>query len=476
MAYNFFQEIQSITCGIMNKLMNDHLFSVVRTGISCWCLFFMMMPVFQAQAALPAIVDEQPLPSLAPILERVMPAVVNVHTQTRVRSRSRFSNDPLFRQFFGLPRERVAQSLGSGVVVDADQGIILTNNHVIEGADDIQVTLSNGQSYRAELLGTDPDTDLAVIRIDTELDLSELPLADSDELRVGDFVVAVGNPFGLGQTVTSGIVSALGRRGLRGLNYQNFIQTDASINPGNSGGALINLRGELIGINTAIFSPSGGNVGIGFAIPARIASSVMGELLEFGFVRRGRLGVDVQNIDQRLAEVLDLDTPSGALITRVVADSPAAKSGLESGDVIVRLNDQQIVDADALRNAEGLLPVGQKLTLVLVRDGKPLTLEASLNQAAFLDGDELHLLLSGAKLMDLDRQSQEQTGLDGVVLAAVNQGSRAWEAGLRQGDLIRGVNRRPVSGLPELKKLLKGRNRKVITILRGRRYFSLALE
>ena len=269
-----------------------------------------------APAALPAAVDGEPLPSLAPVLEKVTPSVVNVYTQTRVRIRSRLLDDPFFRRFFNvpdIPRERVSQSLGSGVIVDAENGYVLTNNHVIQGADKVAVTLKDGRSLDAEIVGTDPDTDLAVIRIPAE-SLSALPLADSEELRVGDFVVAVGNPFGLGQTVTSGIVSALGRTGFRGLEYQNFIQTDASINPGNSGGALINLRGELVGINSAIFTPSGGNVGIGFAIPSRMARYVMDQLIRFGEVRRGTLGLIVQDLTDELAGAFGIEAGKGALV------------------------------------------------------------------------------------------------------------------------------------------------------------------
>ena len=260
-------------------------------------------------AALPVAVDGQELPSLAPVLDQVTPSVVNVYTRTRVRVRSPLLDDPFFRRFFNLPgqtRERVSQSLGSGVIVDAGEGYVLTNNHVIQGADDISVTLSDGRSFDAEVIGTDPDTDLAMIRIPAE-DLDALEFADSNALRVGDFVVAVGNPFGLGQTVTSGIVSALGRSAFRGLEFQNFIQTDASINPGNSGGALINLRGELVGINSAIFTPSGGNVGIGFAIPSAMAQNVMQQLVEFGEVRRGSLGIFVQELSPELAGALGVE-------------------------------------------------------------------------------------------------------------------------------------------------------------------------
>ena len=288
-------------------------------------------------AALPAAIEGQPLPSLAPVLEEVTPSVVNVYTQTRVRVRSPLLSDPFFRRFFNIPdrpRERVSQSLGSGVIVDAEQGYVLTNNHVIEGADDIAVTLKDGRSMDATLIGTDPETDLAVIRIPAE-GLRELPLADSEHLQVGDFVVAVGNPFGLGQTVTSGIVSALGRAGLRGLEFQNFIQTDASINPGNSGGALINLRGELIGINSAIFTPSGGNVGIGFAIPSSMARYVMSQLVEFGEVRRGTLGLVVQDLSGDLAGAFGVSNGQGVLVAEVLEGSAADEAGLQPGDVIM---------------------------------------------------------------------------------------------------------------------------------------------
>src|SRR5699024_6272278 len=277
----------------------------MKTSFRILLFLTLLLSLHTATAALPAAVDGEPLPSLAPVLEEVMPAVVSVHTTTRVQVRSSpLLDDPFFRRFFdfpGRPREREQQSLGSGVIVDAAGGYVLTNNHVIEGADDIAVRLQDGRQLAAEFVGSDRDTDLAVIRIEAD-DLAELPLDEFDRLRVGDFVVAVGNPFGLGQTVTSGIVSALGRSGLRGLEYQNFIQTDASINPGNSGGALINLRGELVGINTAIFTPSGGNVGIGFAIPVSTAEHVMAQLIEHGEVRRGSFGVEVQDLDEELRE------------------------------------------------------------------------------------------------------------------------------------------------------------------------------
>ncbi|MFC1702245.1 trypsin-like peptidase domain-containing protein [Pseudomonadota bacterium] len=266
-------------------------------------------------------------------------------------------DDPFFRRFFNIPdrpRERVSQSLGSGVIVDAEKGYVLTNYHVIARADEISVGLKDGRSLEAKLIGTDPDTDLAVIQIPAE-SLIALSLADSDELQVGDFVVAVGNPFGLGQTVTSGIVSALGRTGLRGLEYQNFIQTDASINPGNSGGALINLRGELVGINSAIFTPSGGNVGIGFAIPSSMARSVMDQLIQYGEVRRGTLGLVVQDLTPELAGAFSIEAGQGVLVAEVVTGSAADEGGLQPGDIILRMEKSSINSSQDFHNAEGRL-------------------------------------------------------------------------------------------------------------------------
>jgi serine protease DegQ len=407
-----------------------------------------------AQAALPASVDGQPLPSLAPILEQTTPAVVNISTQTRVQVRtSPFFNDPFFRRFFempSVPRERVQRSLGSGVIVDAEAGLILTNNHVIDDADDISVTLNDGRELRATFIGADQDTDLAVIRIEAE-GLAELPLFDSDALRVGDFVVAVGNPFGLGQTVTSGIVSALGRSGLRGLEYQNFIQTDASINPGNSGGALINLRGELVGINTAIFTPSGGNVGIGFAIPASTAEYVMDQLVQFGEVRRGSLGVDVQDFTQELREALDAGDRNGVVITRVEEDSAADKAGLEAGDVIYQLDRRMIGSVQDLRNVEGLLTVDRDVYVEYWRNGRERRARLAIveNLDARISGQRLDPRLDGLVLVKVP----ERARVSGVLVEDVRRSTAAWESGLRPGDLIVALGRETVRDLAELRDL-----------------------
>ncbi|MEJ8567094.1 Do family serine endopeptidase [Elongatibacter sediminis] len=408
-----------------------------------------------AAAALPPVVDGEPLPSLAPVLDRVTPSVVNIYTQTRVRIRSPLLDDPFFRRFFNVPdrpRERVSQSLGSGVIVDAEQGYVLTNNHVIAGADDISVTLSDGRSFRGEVIGLDPDTDLAMIRIPAE-DLEALPLADSNALRVGDFVVAVGNPFGLGQTVTSGIVSALGRAGFRGLEYQNFIQTDASINPGNSGGALINLRGELVGINSAIFTPSGGNVGIGFAIPSDMAQYVMEQLAEFGEVRRGTLGIYVQDLTAELAGALDLEDRQGALVAEVVRDSSADRAGIRAGDVIVGIAGYPVRNMREFHNVEGQLPVGEERSLEYVRDGASHSVTLGVAELREIDGGMLDERLAGARFEELPAKMRGDR-VKGVLVAGLDRRSRVARAGLRPGDIITAANRQSVQSLAELQESL----------------------
>jgi serine protease DegQ len=391
-----------------------------------------------AAAALPAAVGTTPLPSLAPMLARVTPAVVSVHTKQRVRT-SPFAGDPIFsRMFPELTQERINESLGSGVIVDAARGLILTNHHVIEGADEVSVTLSDGRTLKADFVGSDPDTDIAVMRVKADK-LSQIPLAEGGELRVGDFVVAVGNPFGIGQTVTSGIVSAVGRTGLRGLGYQNFIQTDASINPGNSGGALVNLNGELVGINTASFNPRGsmaGNIGLGFAIPVKLARDVMGQLVATGEVRRGTLGLETQDVDARIAQGLGLAEQRGAVVTRVFPNSAAATAGVRVGDVILAANGERIEDRNGLRNFEGLQAVGSRITLDVIRDGKPLQLGAGLReQPRNLVGAELDPRLAGAQIVELPA-SLRQSGAGGVLVESVARGSRAARNGLQAGDVI----------------------------------------
>lgn len=426
-----------------------------------------------ARAALPAAVDGEELPSLAPVLDRVMPSVVNVYTQTRVRIRSPLIDDPFFRRFFNIPdqpRERVSQSLGSGVIVDARKGFVLTNHHVIKGADDISVTLSDGRSFEAELIGTDPDTDLAMIRIPAE-DLSALTFADTNALRVGDFVVAVGNPFGLGQTVTSGIVSALGRSAFRGLEFQNFIQTDASINPGNSGGALINLRGELVGINSAIFTPSGGNVGIGFAIPAAMARHVMQQLGESGEVRRGTLGIFVQDLTGELAGAFGMEKRQGVLIAEIDKDSSADKAGFRAGDIITAIADFPVRTAQEFHNYEGQFPVDEKVRVEYVRDGKEKSVRLKVQELDVLDGADLDRRLAGAIFQDIPLKLRTER-LRGVLLAELERDSGLARRGLRPGDIITGSNRNRIRDLDEFRDVISSvRDSLYLEVLRrGKEY------
>jgi Do/DeqQ family serine protease len=365
-------------------------------------------------------------------------------------------DDPFFRRFFNIPdmpRERISQSLGSGVIVDAENGYVLTNNHVIAGADDISITLSDGRNFEAEVIGTDPDTDLAMVRIEAD-DLEALPFADSNRLRVGDFVVAVGNPFGLGQTVTSGIVSALGRTGFRGLEFQNFIQTDASINPGNSGGALINLRGELVGINSAIFTPSGGNVGIGFAIPSAMARYVMNELARSGEVRRGTLGIFVQDLTGELAKAFGLEPGRGVVVAEVAEDSGAERAGLRAGDVITAVAGYPVISAQQFHNFEGQFPVGESLELEYVRDRDARRTNVRVEELQVLDGARVDRRLVGAMFEELSLR-QRSDDIAGVLLSELEPGSRLDRQGLREGDIITGANRMKIRDLREFREVIR---------------------
>ena len=401
--------------------------------------------------------------SIAPMLEKVLPAVVNISTRTRTKvMRHPLLDDPFFRRFFEVPegreRERQKQSLGSGVIVDAGKGYILTNHHVIEGADEVTVTLRDQRQFTATVEGSDPEVDLALVRIEAG-GLVELPVADSDNVRVGDFVVAIGSPFGLGQTVTYGIVSALGRSGLGIEGFEDFIQTDASINPGNSGGPLVNMSGELVGINTAIVGPSGGNIGIGFAIPGNMASAIMAHLSEYGEVRRGQLGLVAQDLTPELAQAIGLQRRGGAVIAQITPGSAAERAGLRSGDVIIRLDGQTVSSSSDLRNAIGLLRVGTRVELGVLRNGSLRILRAVITDplASSTAAGTISKHLSGAVLGAISDNHPFAGQVKGVEVLEIERGSPAWSAGLRAGDIIMSVNQQPVSSMDELAQVL-GRN------------------
>jgi len=399
--------------------------------------------------------------SLAPMLEHVLPAVVNISTRSTVRLRPNpLLDDPIFRRFFQLPdvqpSERQSESRGSGVIVDARHGYILTNHHVVEDADEITVTLHDRRSFPARVVGQDSEVDIALLQIDAG-DLTALPIADSDALRVGDFVVAIGNPFGLGQTVTYGIVSALGRSGLGIEGFENFIQTDASINPGNSGGALVTTQGQLVGINTAILGPSGASVGIGFAIPSNMASASMQQLAEHGEIRRGQLGVVIQDLTPELAAAFGRQGNGGAIIAKVVPGSAADQAGLAAGDIVVAVNGKPMRSGGALRNAIGLQQVGERMTLDIIRNGRPRTLHATVASPAQVPAEagRMRDRLAGAVLGVLPPGHPLTGRGPGVQVLDVEHGSPAWQTGLRAGDVIVAVNRQAVSDVAGVQAALK---------------------
>jgi len=409
-----------------------------------------------ASASLPSV-DSQGnnLPSLAPMLKQVTPAVVNISTVGQLRVEDNpLLRDPFFRRFFNIPdrpAQRRPQSLGSGVVIDADKGYVLTNHHVVDKAAEITVTLQDGRRLDAKLVGSDAEADIAVVQIPAD-GLMALPLADSDSLRVGDFVVAIGNPFGLGQTVTSGIVSALGRTGLGIEGYEDFIQTDASINPGNSGGALVNLAGQLVGINTAILAPSGGNVGIGFAIPSNMVQAITRQLVEYGEVRRGYLGITAQNLTPELAQAFGAaSVEGGAVVVKVTKGSPADKAGMRSGDIVTSINGRAIHDAAEIRNRVGLMRIGERVKLGVMRDDHAREISVVIAEPveARLKGENLDSRLAGAVFGQVNEVAPNRD--QGVAVLEVESGSAAWRGGLRPGDIIASVNRRPVVTLDDLK-------------------------
>src|SRR6266702_1927207 len=381
----------------------------IPLAFAAWLVLAAVAPTAPA-AMLSAVVDT-PVPSLSPIVKKVSPAVVNIATRGTIRDRgpqNPLLDDPFFRRFFDVPpdsgpRERPFQSAGSGVIFDAKAGYIVTNAHVVENASEITVTLQDGRDLKADIVGSDEPSDVAVLKVKTDT-LTQISLGDSAKIEVGDFVVAIGNPFGLQHTVTSGIISGLSRSGINPDGYEDFIQTDASINPGNSGGALVNLRGELIGINTAILSRSGGNIGIGFAIPVNMAHSVMDQLIKYGSVKRGLLGVSMYTVTPDIAHSLGLPNALGALVSQVVDGSPAEKAGIHTGDVITSVNGQPVKSNSELRNSIGLMRVGDKVEIGLLRDGKPVKVTAIIadTTASTQPGpaESIHKAFEGATLVD----------------------------------------------------------------------------
>lgn len=406
-----------------------------------------------ASAALPeALPNGQPLPSLAPMLEQVDPAVVNIATYTTRAVRNPLLDDPFFRRFFNIPnrqRYRRTRSAGSGVVIDAENGYIVTNNHVVTRADDIDITLSDGRVLEAELVGNDQAVDLALLQVPAD-GLVAVRFGDSDALRVGDFVVAIGNPFGLNQTVTSGIVSALGRSGLGFEGFEDFIQTDASINPGNSGGALVDLSGALVGVNTALLSPAGVNVGIGFAIPANLVRAITGQIIKNGEVRRGYLGLEVQHLNPDLAEAFDVQDQAGVVVVSV-APGGAAAGQIETGDVITSIGGQPISEIGDFHSQTAAVFIGDKLKVELVREGKQRSLTVAIEDDLLEEavGERIDPRLAGTELQNF--RDENELGA-GVIVTDVAQGSRAWAAGLRRGDVIVAANQKKVNELKELRE------------------------
>ena len=403
--------------------------------------------------------------TMAPLLERVTPTVVSIRTVQEAASSSsaKSPEQEMMERFFGgrMPQQNQGprEGLGSGVIFDAGEGLIITNNHVIKGADEIVVTFSDRREVEAELIGTDPQTDLALLKVDTR-DLTEIRLAKTGEPRVGDYVIAVGNPFGLSSTVTSGIISALGRDQRSGNNYSNYIQTDASINPGNSGGALVNSKGELIGINTAILSRSGGNNGIGFAVPIRTVKNVIEQLRENGEVKRGRIGVVIQNVTPDLRDALNLKSLDGAFIADVGEDTPAEKAGLQAEDVIIEFNGERILDNNDLRNLVGLLQPGTRASVTYLRDGSrrtarieieaaPEVAEETVKASISEDGKAMMEAFDGAEISNIPDDIELRGGEQGVYVSKVDRSSRAYRAGLRRGDVIRRVGRTDVENLSD---------------------------
>src|ERR1700734_1245978 len=424
---------------------------------------------WQAFAAVPAA-DATPMPTLAPMVKRVSPSVVNISTRGTIKEqpgRNPLLDDPFFRRFFDAPqdskpRERQFQSAGSGVIVDAKNGYIITNHHVVENASEITVTLLDNRTFSAKVIGSDEGADIAVLQA-KQPNLIAMAFGDSTRLEVGDYVVAIGNPFGLQHTVTAGIVSALGRTGINPDGYEDFIQTDASINPGNSGGALVNLRGELVGINSAILSGSGGNIGIGFAIPVNMAKGVMDQLIKYGQVKRGVLGVNIYDVTPDVAKEFGLAESSGALVAGVAQGSAAERAGIKTGDIITSINGATMKDATELRNTIGMLRIGDKVEIGLLRDGKAHQVTALVSERSETEtanAADISRGLEGADLGDAPDGG-------GVLVRSVKDGTPAAQAGLRTNDLIIGVGRTPVSNTKSFREASKGIKLLLLNVRRG---------
>jgi len=411
------------------------------------------------------------VPSLAPMLENVTPAVVNIYTISEAEETTQQIDDPFLRKFFNIPGQQKSKKknragLGSGVIINSKKGYIITNNHVIARAKDIKVKLQDGREFKATLVGSDPASDVAVIKISPDK-LHAIRFSDSDKLRVGDFVVAIGNPFGIGQTVTSGIVSALGRSGLGIEAYENFIQTDASINPGNSGGALVNLKGELIGINTAIIGSRGGSgsVGIGLAIPVNMALDITKQLIKYGKVRRGYLGVSAQDLTNDLSKAFGIKTNKGAIITQVLKDSPADLAGISIGDVVIKINNENVQNASAMRNKIGLLKLNSIITMEINRKGKIITTEVQITEPKIAKNDSIKInsRLQGIIFSEILENMPEYGKITGIKIIRMRKDSVAFSAGIRPNDIILSINNIPVQKIQDL-EIVAGKNDSEIVV------------
>ncbi|MFC0180847.1 Do family serine endopeptidase [Thorsellia kenyensis] len=452
----------------LSKNKTSKLFTAIALSLGLY-----LTPYMSAEASLPAaIIEEQ---SLAPMLEKVLPAVVSVKVSGERQSQRTNEIPEEFRYFFGpnFPGDSSRQrgpnkfsGLGSGVIINAKDGYIITNNHVIEGASEIRIQLNDGKEFDAKLIGSDAQSDIALLKVENPENLTEIKIADSDALRVGDFSIAIGNPFGLGQTVTSGIISALGRTGLNLEGLENFIQTDASINQGNSGGALINLNGELIGINTAILAPGGGNIGIGFAIPSNMAKNLSQQLIEHGEVKRSILGIKGSEMTPDIAKAFNVEAQRGAFVSEVLSDSAADKAGIKSGDILVSLEGKPLKSFAELRARIATTPPGEEVNVGLIRDGKELDVKVTLlpDSVNTANAEDISPFLTGAVLVD----HSSDDGLKGVKIESVEKNSVAERYTLQKDDIIISANRTPVESVSQLKKILQDKPKVVaLNIIRG---------